>query len=116
LATLLFIGSCGSEQTRATANLEMVEYDNFKIEYDRENLKVNFILKDNESATIVTTHNENGAIKLSTPDSETILVLAQGDNEHKSPSLMGFGRNNDGSLRIRLFSKKIKERFPDESC
>ncbi|MDR0761678.1 MAG: hypothetical protein LBF13_01365 [Campylobacteraceae bacterium] len=117
LAALLFIGGCGPEQTQTqtSANLEIVEHDNFKIEYDRENLKVNFILKGDELVTIVSTHDENGAIKLSTPEGETILVLAQGDNEYKSPpqTIMGFGRNDDGSLRIRLFNKKIKESFHD---
>ncbi|MDR2100858.1 MAG: hypothetical protein LBP40_08560 [Campylobacteraceae bacterium] len=55
---------------------------------------------------IVSMHNENDAIKLTTLESETILVLARGDNEYKSSSKIRFSRNDDNSVRIRLFNAK----------
>ncbi|MDR0762274.1 MAG: hypothetical protein LBF13_04420 [Campylobacteraceae bacterium] len=114
LTALLFIGGCGQEQTQTasenlltqtqtSANLEIVEYENFKIEYDRENLIVKIILKSNENITIVSKRGQDDSGRiLTTLEGETILVLAYGHNEYKSSSKMGFGKDKDGNSLISL--------------
>ncbi|MDR1007143.1 MAG: hypothetical protein LBL65_01095 [Campylobacteraceae bacterium] len=107
LTALLFLSGCNSGETQASADvntdLEIVEYDNFKIEYDRKNLVANFILKSNQNVTIISTHDENGVTKFTTREGETIIVLAPGHNEYKSPSLIGFGKDAEGNSLIGLF-------------
>jgi hypothetical protein len=58
LAALALMWGCNSEQTQTSENLlmqsqtsndlEIVEYEDFTVEYDREKLIVNFILKNDE--------------------------------------------------------------------
>ncbi|MDR0580063.1 MAG: hypothetical protein LBG21_05615 [Campylobacteraceae bacterium] len=99
LSALLFIGGCNSEQT--SADLEIVEHEDFKIEYDRKNLVVNFILKNDEGVTIVSKPGQDGRV-LTTREGETIIVLAYGHNEYRSSSKMGFGKDNEGNSLISL--------------
>jgi hypothetical protein len=106
LAALTLMWGCSSEQTQTqaqTSNLEIVEHEEFKIEYDRKNLVVNFILKNDEGVVIVSKHSNDGRI-LSTTEGETILVLAYGHNEYKSPpqTKIGFGKDEEGNSLISL--------------
>ncbi|MDR2100857.1 MAG: hypothetical protein LBP40_08555 [Campylobacteraceae bacterium] len=58
MAALALMWGCNSEQTQTSENLlmqsqtsndlEIVEYEDFTVEYDREKLIVNFILKNDE--------------------------------------------------------------------
>ncbi|MDR2081480.1 MAG: hypothetical protein LBP54_06290 [Campylobacteraceae bacterium] len=107
LAALAFLWGCNSDQTQTqtqtAADLEIVEYEDFKIEYDRKNLVANFILKGDEPVTIVSKHSNDGRI-LTTIEGETIIVLAYGHNEYKSPlqTKMGFGKDSEGNSLISL--------------
>ncbi|MDR2789524.1 MAG: hypothetical protein LBB59_00875 [Campylobacteraceae bacterium] len=104
LAALALMWGCNSEQTQTQVpDLEIVEYEDFKIEYDRKNLVANFILKNDKGVVIVSKHSNDGRV-LSTPEGETILVLAYGHNEYKSPpqTKIGFGKDEEGNSLISL--------------
>ncbi|MDR0665797.1 MAG: hypothetical protein LBF71_00105 [Campylobacteraceae bacterium] len=103
LAALFFIGGCNSDETQASADadLEIVENEDLRIEYDRKNLIVNFILKNDEGVTIISKPGQDGRV-LTTREGETIIVLAYGHNEYRSPSKMGFGKDNEGNSLISL--------------
>jgi hypothetical protein len=117
LAALLFIGGCGPEQTQAVSknastqpqmsvDLEVVEHDNFKIEYDRENLIVKIILKSNENVTLVSKPNGDGTRTLTTLDGESVLVLAAGQHGFTTTTRIVLTEDNNGYPLIKIFPAK----------
>ncbi|MDR1554670.1 MAG: hypothetical protein LBS39_01430 [Campylobacteraceae bacterium] len=116
LAVLAFMWGCGSEQTQTaasgnllstdewtSADLETVEHEDFKIEYDREKRIVKIILKGDKGITLVSKPNEAGTRTLTTLEGESILVLAAGQHGFTTTTKIALTKDSDGYPLIKIF-------------